>query len=369
MVSSASNPALEDSDGAKTQRVLADPRNRRRGKVRAAMLLYGCVTFFECCESSRLINKKRMAIKSLLRKRFQDWFQRLEWIRTARFWGRQHRGQSQEYAFWLGIDQVMHWVNRKVSGQDSIWPLSWFLLSLPKDQVPVRHALSIGCGTGSVEREVIRLESALHVTGIDISKASLTMAGKFAQEAGYSDKITYRLSDAQTWLSNRDKTAVLDLILFHASLHHVKRLETVLGLCAEALRQGKPGLLYVDEYIGPSRHEWSQGDLGHAAALFQNVPLALRQTKTLRPPVAYKDPTEMVRSSEIERALESTFEVVEYKPYYGNVVMPLVSGIRPSGLADRRVQAVLTEAMQLEDYLIERGLLKPMHAVFVGRPL
>lgn len=39
-------------------RTLADPRNRRRGKVRAAMLLYGCVTFFECCESSRLIDKK-----------------------------------------------------------------------------------------------------------------------------------------------------------------------------------------------------------------------------------------------------------------------------------------------------------------------
>lgn len=310
-----------------------------------------------------------MEMKSLLLRKFQGWAQRRDRFRASRFWGRQHGGRCDEVAFWLAIDPVMHWVNRRVSGEERIWPLSWFQLSLPDDKLPVGEALSIGCGTGSLERELIRLATARHVTGIDISRASLKIAKELAQEASYKSKITYDLSDAETWLSRLDRSAPLDLIFFHASLHHIKRLEEVLELCGRALRQGDPGLLYLDEYIGPSRDEWSDGPLGFAAALFEHVPFEFRRFTQLRPPVAYGDPTEMARSSEIEEVVRSKFEIVEYKPYYGNVVMPLVSGIRPNGLTDSRVQTLLAEAMELEDYLIERELIEPMHAVIVGRPL
>ena len=87
----------------------------------------------------------------------------------------------------------------------------------------------------------------------------------------------------------------------------------------------------------------------------------------LGPPVAYDDPTEMIRSSEIETVLRETFEITEYRPYFGNVVMPLVSGIRSGALQDDRIQALLTEAMELEDSLAARGLIQPLYAVFVGR--
>jgi SAM-dependent methyltransferase len=301
--------------------------------------------------------------------RVRCWIQRQRRSRAARFWGDRHRGRCPEYAFWLAIDQVMHWVNRKVSGDPRIWPLSWFLLSLPKDRVPVRYALSIGCGPGNVEREALRLESASRITGIDISSASLEVARGLAEEAGYGNRVAYRLADAETWLRSGEEELSIDVIFFHASLHHIEALENVLELCAAKLREGNPGLVYVDEYVGPGRDEWTQGHLGYAAALFDRVPVELRQYERLRPPVARRDPTEMIRSSEIERVLRSTFEIVEYRPYFGNVVMPLVCGIRPGGLEDSRVRDLLDEAMRLEDYLIARKLLEPMHAVFVGKPL
>jgi len=125
--------------------------------------------------------------------RIQRWIQRWEFNRVARFWRERHASQCHEYAFWLAIDRIVHWMNCKVSGHPQIWPLSWFLLS---HHLPVQHALSIGCGPGNLEREVIRHGAAAHVTGVDISPSSLEVAERLAREAGYADRITYRLSDA-----------------------------------------------------------------------------------------------------------------------------------------------------------------------------
>jgi SAM-dependent methyltransferase len=262
----------------------------------------------------------------------------------------------------------MAWVNLKVSGQPQIWPLSWFLLSLPPEQLPVQYTVSIGCGEGSLEREVLRHEAARRVTGIDISPKSLELASAAAEKAGYADRIVYRCSDARSWLASSEGGRAMDLIFFHASLHHIEELEEVLSLCAQRLTVGSPGLLYVDEYIGPSRDEWTESDLSHAAALLERVPRRFRQGERLNFPVAYEDPTEMIRSSEIETVLRQHFEIVEHKPYYGNVLMPLVCGIRPEGLDEPEVRTVLKDAMALEDDLAGQGLLDPLYAVFVARP-
>ena len=288
--------------------------------------------------------------------------------RAAEFWGRQHRASQQERAFWLSVPEIMGWVNLKVSGEPQIWPLSWFLLSLPADRLPVDNALSIGCGPGNLEREVIRHEAARHITAIDISPDSLRLARRLAHEAGCANRITYRRASARQWLRDHRTSVPIDLIFFHGSLHHIQSLEEVLRDCARCLEKGRPGLLYVDEYIGPSRDEWNDGHLGYAAALFARIPAAFRQSSRLTSPVAFEDPTEMIRSSQILAAIRDRFEVLEFRPYYGNILMPLVCAIKPEGLPEPPVQSVLREAMQLEDYLAGRGLLDPMYAVIVAKP-
>jgi hypothetical protein len=60
-------------------------------------------------------------------------------------------------------------------------------------------------------------------------------------------------------------------------------------------------------------------------------------------------------------------DVVEWVPYYGNVLNPLVCSIRSRALDEAEVVAILQEAMKLEDFLIERGLIEPLYAVCVAR--
>jgi hypothetical protein len=124
----------------------------------------------------------------------------------------------------------------------------------------------------------------------------------------------------------------------------------------------------VDEYIGPSRDEWTAEDLGFAAGLFAHVPIEHRRTPAVWPPIAIEDPTEMIRSSAIESVLRERFEVLDYQPYYGNVLLPLVSAIRGSSLEHPEVASILREAIELEADLADRDLLRPLYAVFVARP-
>jgi SAM-dependent methyltransferase len=268
----------------------------------------------------------------------------------------------------MALPEVMGWINLKVAGREEIWPLSWFLLSLAPQELPVDRALSIGCGPGNLEREVMRHEAAREIWGIDVSEGSIQVARREAEASGYGSKIHYEVADAARYLEALAEEECFDLVFFHASLHHVEALEPVLLRCGRILKSGKPGLLYVDEYVGPSRDEWQATHLGYANGVFERVPEEFRRWKELRPPVAYDDPTEMVRSSEIGSALEENFEIIAYKPYFGNVVMPLVSGILPAGLEDNRVKKVIREAMDLEDHLARRGLIDPFYAVFVARP-
>ncbi|RPJ58453.1 MAG: methyltransferase domain-containing protein [Acidobacteria bacterium] len=285
--------------------------------------------------------------------------------RSGKYWDSAVADEA-DSIYWLALPEVVSWVNRKVSGKPAIWHLSWFLLSL-EDKTPVKRALSIGCGAGNLEREVIRHGSAVHIEGIDVSSGSLEKAKALAAEAGYAERISYHLADALSYLQKAAGGAGYDLIFLHASLHHIERLEEVLELAATCLK-GSPGLLYLDEYVGPSRNEWSDADLGYASSLYGRIPLALRRTRELKAPIAFDDPTEMIRSSEIPTVLREYFDVVEYKPYFGNVVMPLVSGIPRRSVTDPLVASVIDNAMQLEDFLISRKLIDPIYAVFVGRP-
>ena len=262
----------------------------------------------------------------------------------------------------------MRWVNLKVSGNVDIWPVPWFLFSLAPEVVPVDYALSLGCGPGNLEREVIRLDAARRITGVDISDKSLEIAEGLAKDAGFSDRIVYRTSSALEWLREGETVLDIDLVFFHGSLHHMEPLEALLDLCGRRLLRGSPGLLFVDEYIGPSREEWGPGDIEVASNLFERIPERCRCVPYLVPPIACDDPSEMIRSSEILPLLRERFELLEYRPYFGNVLMPLVSGIKASALDDPGVRLTLREAMKIEDDLARSGELEPLHAVVVAKP-
>src|SRR4029453_13057399 len=100
-----------------------------------------------------------------------------------------------------------------------------------------------------------------------------------------------------------------DVVFGVSSIHHVERLEHVFEQVRRALRPG--GYFYLDEYIGPSRFQWTDDQLRLMNEQLELLPPQLR--RDVREPGKLKqrverrtlqfmkesDPSEAVRSSEI----------------------------------------------------------------------
>jgi len=287
--------------------------------------------------------------------------------RSGACWDRMNQDNSGDVLYWLAVPMLAHEVNRRVTGAPLTWPLAGFVESI-KEHLPVRRALSLGCGTGNLEREVAKAQCALQIEGVDVGAASIKKACELAAEEGFENVIRYHCADAAEWLRRQKGKEPFDVIFFHGSLHHIEELEEVLDLCALCLRGGSPGLLYVDEYVGPSRNEWRSWHVAYANGLFGRVPEEHRRLPEVTPPIVWEDPTEMIRSSEIVPLIEGHLEVVSYRPYFGNVLFPLVAAIKGSSLDSPEVLEVLREGVTLENFLAEHRLIDTMYAVTVARP-
>jgi SAM-dependent methyltransferase len=286
---------------------------------------------------------------------------------SGEYWDRVTTEGGGDARYWLGVLPVRRWVNRRMTGDPDKLYIQKFLEGL-RARWPLPRAASIGCGGGDLERGAAELGAVATIVGSDIGEGSIRVAREAAAALGLSDRVQYEVADAAEFLERRIAAGErFDLIFFHGVLHHLIDLERVIDRAAEALRDEPPGLIYIDEYMGPSRERWTDEILAPAQSLFGKVPERFRRTPAVYPPIAMEDPTEMIRSDEIERIVRERLEIVEWMPYYGNVLNPLVCAIRSDALEEPEVACVLEGGMRLEDELVARGELASLYSACVAR--
>ena len=226
------------------------------------------------------------------------------------YWSLFYRRED-EARTWMHEPAIRSYINLSITGSPNVWPLEWF-----KERYPAHlaRALSIGCGTGALERDLRRKEICREVEGLDISETALRVARRHAA-AESIDGIEYRRGDFNALELEAGR---YDAVFAHQALHHVSNLEG----CIEAIHRGLSdgGYLIFDEYVGPSRNEWTQATLAPANRVFTQIPKRLRRRRRLSNPVGREDPSEAVRSSEIVRAVKQRFQIVAERPYGGNIL-------------------------------------------------
>jgi len=257
---------------------------------------------------------------------------------------------------WTAHPQVRHYINRAVGGDKGTWPLDWFQQRYPGQVFD--HALSIGCGSGALERDLVRRGIVKAVKAFDASPASIQLARELAAGEGFSSVINYWVADFNTIQLAR---ARYDLICFHQSLHHVTALEHLLRQVKRALRPS--GVLYLDEFIGPSRAFWNDKTLGWYRALYHLFPGTVRCFDEFEMPIQKEDPSEAIRSSEILSRLVIGFSIEEFRGYGGNILAMLFPDLVVERLTDEQVGAMINA----EERLIASGS-PHFHALIVARP-
>jgi SAM-dependent methyltransferase len=270
------------------------------------------------------------------------------------FWDSESK---KEAVYWTEHGAVRQYANELITGVDWLFPLSalkagWANRAWPK-------AVSIGCGTGNLERALREMNICREVTGYDVSRESIREAKKLARAERYSG-LKYRIADANTLtLKPRSITAAF----FHGSLHHIDNVDGVLDQVDAALQPG--GFVYIDDYVGPSRDEWSDDHLTEVKAAWEEYPEEMRLWP-VNPPLDYRDPSEMIRSSRILPALREKFEIIHYKPYWGNFIFPLFCTLDGAALRER--PDLVAAAIEKERALVAEGVYQtPLFAVVLAR--
>lgn len=272
--------------------------------------------------------------------------------RSAAFWDREHR--EPQYHTWMERPLVREAINRRIGGERPRWPVDWFV-EWNEGRV-FRRALSIGCGTGVLERGLVERGFCRSVDAFDISLEAVAQARTDAHRAGVGGAIRYFAADFnRISLPGR----CFDLILFHQSLHHVDALERLLGQVLGALEPH--GLLFLDEYVGPSRTWWTPRRFRTTRGIYDALP---EQYRTARPklllPIQADDPSEAVRSGEIRTRLRTGFDIAASRPYGGNLLAPI-----SSFLAGDTPDEIIRDLLEREERLMGEG---SYYELIVARP-
>jgi SAM-dependent methyltransferase len=250
-------------------------------------------------------------------------------------------------------------INRRVTGDPNRWPMEWFAQKHVPEAVPL--GLSVGCGTGLLERDVFLKGVCKRVEGVDFSPEAIAEAKRGAEEEGLARRLDYRVEDINAIRLPRER---YDIVFFHGSLHHIRNVEGVMEEVRAALKPG--GLIFLDEYMGPSRSEWTDAEWGFARSAFDALPAELKNRAELAIPLPMDDPSESIRSSAILPAAKRLFEILEDRPYGGNILWFVFPCMDMARLREDRTGA-LSRLIALEDHLLEKGWVESYFRVLVGR--
>jgi SAM-dependent methyltransferase len=218
---------------------------------------------------------------------------------------------------------------------------------------------------------------AQRVTGLDLSVDAIAQASAAAEKEGLADKITYAAAD----LNSYDfKAGYFDAIFGISAVHHIFHLEDFFQNCRKALKPG--GLIFLNEYIGPSRWQVPDDALEAMNAvlgilpdryqlLLQIEPVAPRK-RHYRVPIewfAQNDPSESVRSAEIVSTLKLYFDIIDFRPYGGAISHLLFSGIAANfDESNEDHVTIMKLILLLEDLLEKHKVISTDFATIVAKP-
>ena len=187
---------------------------------------------------------------------------------------KEHRGKESDAwrvgrgIFWLEHELVQRRINEKVTGDANRSPSLYFMDRMAKEgyTFPVERCLTLGCGVGMLERGFAKHKLCLRHDAFDISDEAIEKAKVAAREENLTH-ICYEVRDINTIQLPQ---VTYDVVFGMGSLHHFSELEHIFDEVNKSLKPG--GFLFVHEYIGPSRFQWTERQLDVINAVLKILP-------------------------------------------------------------------------------------------------
>jgi SAM-dependent methyltransferase len=220
-------------------------------------------------------------------------------------------------------------------------------------------ALALGCGTGHNELELASRGYFESIDAYDLSPARIEHAREAAAAVSHGSIVHYDVGDVFSVALPR---RAYDVVMVRQSLHHFSPLERALERIVDALEPD--GWFVFDEFVGPSRFQWTEAQLEAVNDLLARIPERYRirwksgtvKRRVHRPGrlgMMLYDSTEAAESSRILPLVEQMMRVAEIRGYGGNVLQLLFKDIAHNFMGDDdETKGLLRMCFEAEDRML-----------------
>ena len=221
------------------------------------------------------------------------------------------------------------------------------------------EGLALGCGTGHNELELASLGYFKSIDAYDLSPARIEQARERAAAVSHGKIVDYAVGDVFSVELPQD---AYDMIIVRQSLHHFSPLESALERIVGALKPG--GWFVFNEFVGPSRFQWTDAQLDAVNDLLARLPERCRirwksgtvKRRVHRPgrlSMMLYDSTEAAESSRILPIVGRMMRVVEIRGFGGNLLQLLFKDIAHNFMRDDdETRQLLRICFEAEDELL-----------------
>jgi SAM-dependent methyltransferase len=274
---------------------------------------------------------------------------------------------------WTQHPKVQERLNYLASGSPYRNRFEYFMDRYLAGRMPVGRALTLGCGHGELERGLAPYKFATRHDAVDLADGAIAEATRLAKEGGFTS-IFYSVADINSIALPKE---TYDVVFGVGSIHHTARLEHLFEQVAQSLKPG--GFFFLDEYIGPTRFQWTDAQLAAINKAAETLPPRYRmlvdnpsepKPVVTRPSIAEMiamDPSEAVRSAEIMGLLPKYFDVLDTKGVGGSLLHLLLEHIAGNFDENNAEDMIhLQSLFNMEDVLLAAGALPHDFAVIIA---
>lgn len=280
---------------------------------------------------------------------------------AAKYWSSVSKAKQPLKNRWWQHKTIIEHINQRVCGESLTGPFSGFHFQLKKlaPQNGFKNAISIGCGNGIKEIGLVTQGIVNHFELFELSEVRIEEGIKLAKEQGVSDKIKFYCADGLESVTPN----IYDLVYWNNSLHHMLDVDQAIKMSKLMLMKG--GVFAMDDFIGPSRFQWTDTNLDYAKKVREllddrffikpdtDKKISSQVERPLIEDMIRIDPTEAADSSNILPALDIHFPDAE--------TMLTGGCIYHSGLNDvlgnftNEDENLLKSLLLLDDVLTDQG--------------
>ncbi len=297
--------------------------------------------------------------------------------KTAEHWGEEAgKWKMGRGVHWLEHSAVQQRINVKVSGDPAIDPYKYFIDKIAEEgmKLPVERCLTLGCGAGDLERNLVTYNLCNRHDGFDLAPEAI----RKAREQAAKENIGHISYDVRDINEIELPPNFYDIVFAVSAMHHLSKLEDVFKQVKKTLKAG--GYFFLHEFIGPTKFQWTDRQISVINHLLKILPdkymymvgdIKSRKPEVVRPTIGQMDavdPSEAIRSADIMKVLPQYFTIVEKKDLGGTILHMLLEGIAGNFNRDNpQDMKLLNLLFDIEDTFMEIGEISSDFAVIIAK--